>query len=260
MKKALAASVRPPVLLALSVTVVLAGCLAKPAQFDPLDPTAGGGAGGGPTETGAGGAAGSGRGGTKDGPGSAGTAGTGGFVCEPGSPCVVPGKPCIVGSTVCEGVSATCAETTRLQANGSPCGGDSVCLDGICSACKAGLECPLQGAPCKSGAIECGTGKPECNEGGNAPNGASCGSAMVCKEGTCMACQAGDSCLPANPCHEGTLDCAGGGAACTDSGRVKAAGSQCGVNKVCGPAGECVACVAGMACELQEEPCKTGRD
>ncbi len=74
-----------------------------------------------------------------------------------------------------------------------------------------------------------------------------------------MACQAGDSCLPANPCHEGTLDCAGGAAACTDSGRVKAAGSQCGVNKVCGSAGECVACVAGMACELPQEPCKTGK-
>jgi hypothetical protein len=267
-KNPAASPVSSSIMVLLASCLWSAGCLSKAPQYEePVNPNAAGGTGGA-LGMGSGGAPGSLR--SNDGPdpggagGTAGVPGTGGaagFSCEPASPCVVPGKPCVVGATVCEGTSATCAETTRLQANGSPCGLGNVCLDGICSTCQAGLECPLPSAnPCKLGSIECGTGRPECTEAGNAPNGTTCGQGMVCRDGACTACQAGDSCVPANPCHDGTLDCTGGPAStCKDSGQEKPAGSQCGANKVCGPTGECVACTAGMACELPDGPCKLGK-
>jgi hypothetical protein len=219
-------------------------------------PSSGGRGGGGALATGR-------AGGTsrdQDGPSATGGAGGAGFSCENSAPCALPGKPCVLGATQCEGPSATCVETPRNQANGSPCGtdGQSVCLDGVCSACRAGLECPVD-SPCKSGTIECGTGLPRCLETGNAPNGSSCGQGRVCREGVCAECRAGDGCLPSNPCHEGTLDCAAGAATCKDSGQAKAAGSLCGVNKVCSPLGECVACTSGMPCELGDQACKVGK-
>ena len=244
----------------LSMAAVLASsCLSTPPQYQ--EPPAGAAA-----ATGGGG--GSSRG--PDGPqtpspepGTPGTGGQGGspggFQCEPEAPCPVPGKPCLVGSTACSAGGATCLETTKLQANGTACGVDSACLDGVCAACKNGVDCPLADRPCKTGVIECGTGRPECTENGNAPNGTSCGSGQVCKDGACTACLAGDSCNPANPCHEGTLDCTGGNVTCKDSGRTKTAGTQCGSNKVCSPSGECVACVAGADCELPGEACKAGK-
>ena len=189
-----------------------------------------------------------------------GAGGVGPTACKSGDPCVIPGKPCLVGATACDGSGqATCTETTRPQANGSPCGGESVCLDGVCSGCKAGLECPIEGAPCRTGVIECASGKPECTEIGNAPNGATCGQGMVCKEGACTTCGAGDSCVPANLCHDGTLACTGGVAICNDSGTSRPPGGQCGANRVCSPTGECLACTAGMACDLPNEPCKIGK-
>jgi hypothetical protein len=247
-------------------TAAISSC-AKPNRFDPTEAMPG--STGSQPDTGANGGSvtpigGPGQPGTSsqatDGPmGSSPGGSPGVFTCSAGSPCQLPGKPCIVGATACQGAAATCTETPMFQANGSPCGGDSVCLDGQCSPCKQGLDCPLPDKPCKAGAIECGSGKPQCAESGNAPNGTSCGAAMVCKDGACAACQAGDSCIPANPCHQGTLDCAGGNATCKDAGTPKSAGSQCGSNKVCGSAGECVACTAGAACELPDDPCKTGK-
>ena len=189
------------------------------------------------------------------------------FTCVPGSDCVVPGKPCLVGSTACSATGeASCMETTKPQANGSPCGGDSVCLDGVCTTCPAGTECPIEGKQCRVGIIECASGKPECTEVGNAANGASCSQTgqapsqgTVCKDGSCVACNAGDQCVPANPCHQGTLACAGGVATCTDVGTSLPAGSACGTSKVCTASGECAACTAGMACDLPNEPCKLGK-
>jgi hypothetical protein len=212
--------------------------------------------------------------GPKDGPepldsgGSGGTGGGGGesdsgvpgaYTCDPGSPCAVVGKPCVVGATVCGVGGATCAETTKLQANGSPCGEGAVCLDGLCSPCKQSSECSIDSNPCFSAAIECSTGRPLCTESGFAPNGTNCGAGMVCREGACMACETGDSCQPANPCHEGTLDCTGGIASCRDNNRAKPAGDSCGPGKVCGASGQCIACNAGMECNLPNEPCRAGK-
>ena len=248
-----------PLLLLLVLPTVAGGCLSTPTKYDPELH--------GPLEAGVtntGGAGGRGS------PGTGGTAGkadgpkipVGAEGCTAQAPCTVLGQPCIVGTTICasDGTS-TCGETAKLQANGSSCGvGDSVCLDGVCSACKPGSECALESQPCRRGAIDCGSGRPECIDMGNAPNGTECGQGMVCKDGTCSLCAAGDSCVPSNPCHEGMLECAAGTASCRDTGRPKAAGSSCGTDRVCGANGVCVACSMGKACELPDEPCRAGRD
>jgi hypothetical protein len=143
-------------------------------------------------------------------------------------------------------------------ANGTACGADAVCSDGACMPCTRGASCPLEGKPCRSGAVECGGGKPECLETGNAPDGMNCGAGMVCQQGGCTTCMAGAGCVPMNPCHEGTLDCAGAAPVCNDAARNRTAGETCGNDKVCSSTGECVACKAGMACDLAD-PCKVGK-
>jgi hypothetical protein len=178
--------------------------------------------------------------------------------CLAGSRCLVPASPCLVGATTCTNGASGCTVTAVKQANGTACGMDSVCLDGACSACTAGTPCPLPGKPCRAGSIDCAGGRPECVEMGNAPAGQMCGSGMVCKDGSCAACAAGDPCVPANPCHEGTLDCTGGVSRCMDTGRPLGAGMECGPGKVCGPDGTCLACKAGTACD-SKDPCKTGK-
>ena len=80
--------------------------------------------------------------------------------------------------------------------------------------CTRGASCMLDGKPCRSGAIECGGGKPECIEIGNASDGASCGLGMVCQDGPAQL-QGRRRCVPMNPCHDGTLTCSGGAPAAT---------------------------------------------
>lgn len=245
-------SSRSPLLLLVIPAVSTAACWSSPAKYDPdlhgpLDgAVAGGGRGAGPIGV-AGGVSTDGA----NGP-------TGG--CVPQAPCTVPGKPCTVGTTVCaaDGTS-TCGETAKLHANGSVCGaGDSVCLDGVCSVCKPGAECPVESQLCKRGVIDCGSGKPTCMVSGNSPNGRECGQGMVCRDGDCAECAAGDACIPSNSCHEGILECGAGASSCRDTGRPSAAGSVCGPDKVCAATGECVVCSAGKTCDLPEL-CLAGR-
>ena len=250
----------PTRLWLLAAAVLAAGCYQV--RKDPPDggvnvvrPGGAGGSGG--NRGGSGGGGGRGAGGTEE-DGPQGPV-TDGFTCDPNAPCTLQDSPCLVGQTTCDNGMSGCKPTDKPQANGTACSDDSVCLDGVCSKCQRGIECPIPGNVCRVGAIECASGKPECLQVGNAPNGATCGEGQVCKDGTCSPCAAGDSCVPANPCHEGTLACAGAVASCTDTGMAKAPGSACGASKVCGATGECVACMAGMACDLPMEPCKTGK-
>ena len=64
-------------------------------------------------------------------------------------------------------------------------------------------------------------------------------------------------CRPTDPCHIGMAHCAGGALACQDTGAVRAVGTACGTDKVCDASGACVACAAGAACQLPNQPCKT---
>ena len=97
---------------------------------------------------------------------------------------------------------------------------------------------------------------PVCIESGNRANGTSCGTNMVCNNGTCATCSAGGACTPTNPCHMGTLTCTTGAPTCTDTGQNQADGTSCGTNLVC-KTGSCVSCTAGQACQ-PTNPCATG--
>jgi hypothetical protein len=207
-----------------------------------------GGSGGGSDSTGTGGAGPPGPANPADGP----------FRCEEGAPCAVPESPCLQGETTCGGATITCVKTNKPQANGTECGSNSVCLDGVCSPCSRGASCAIPDKPCRKGALECSSGKPQCEETGNAANGADCGAGMACQEGTCVACQAGAACVPTNPCHKGTLACTAGAPTCNDTGASLPPGTACATNRVCNAAGQCVDCVASAACDPGSS-CKTGK-
>jgi hypothetical protein len=178
--------------------------------------------------------------------------------CVAGTPCMVPSTPCLVGTTACSGGNATCIPGDKRQANGTSCGVDTVCLDGTCSKCAAGASCDLSAKPCRVGAIDCTGGRPECLEVGNAAAGISCGAGMVCRDGNCVACLAGDPCVPTNPCHQGMLDCSGSMSRCIDANRMIPAGESCGIGRVCGLDGTCVSCMAGTSCDTKD-PCIAGK-
>lgn len=148
--------------------------------------------------------------------------------CVPGEACI-PSNPCHEGQVVCSdgGVSA-CSDKQTVRANGTACDEGSVCHDGVCAACADGTSCTLTNSPCRSGTVDCSTGSAQCMASDNRPNGAACGSGLVCQEGECLACSTGQPCTPANPCHIGTLDCSSAAASCTDRAISVAVGTSCG--------------------------------
>ena len=177
--------------------------------------------------------------------------------CVAGGACV-PANPCRKGMFVCNEGAMTCMELTDMQANGTVCGTDMVCRGGSCGACTEGMACDVTGKPCRVGSIVCTTGAPVCTESDNKPNGTMCGTGMVCQVGTCATCQAGGACTPTNRCHTGTLVCSGAAPTCTDTNTNVTAGTACGTDMVCGSAGTCAACVAGMTCNVPGKPCSRG--
>src|SRR3954469_721311 len=104
--------------------------------------------------------------------------------CVAGGACV-PANPCHKGMFVClEGGAMSCMELTDLQANGTRCDMDKVCHDGSCDSCVQGMSCAVTGGPCRVASIVCATGAPVCTETDNKPDGAPCGTGMVCETGT----------------------------------------------------------------------------
>ena len=178
-------------------------------------------------------------------------------VCIPGGTCL-PANPCHQGESECrDGGGTTCRDTSRLQTNGTPCD-KGVCLDGMCQACAAGTMCDVANKPCRVGTIVCSTGAPVCTETDNKANGATCGSGLVCQEGACKPCVTGETCTPTNACHAGKLDCSASAPTCNDTGMGVPPGASCGPDKVCNPAGTCVACVAGAMCTVATNACRSG--
>ena len=196
---------------------------------------------------------------TRDGALGGSDASDGSVVCTVdggGLGCDLPDR-CHVGRVVCTGNQSTCHDTGEVQSDGISCGTGMVCSGGMCKSCAADTACPRVGQPCKQGTISCSTGLPVCLESGNAPEGAPCGTNLVCAAGTCVPCVAGGLCIPTNPCHDGTLTCAGA-PACADKGTSIKDGSGCGTNKVCFQ-GTCSDCLAGQSCPVAGKPCRTGK-
>jgi hypothetical protein len=175
--------------------------------------------------------------------------------CEAGLACVPDSEPCHSGEWVCS-PSPECGDTGDSVSNGTACGTDHVCNHGECTACTADAPC-TPSTPCKTGVVSCDTGASVCVESGNAPNGSSCGSNLVCSDGECEACSAGSACVPANPCHDGELSCNTGTPSCVDAGTNLSNGTSCGTNLVC-KNGSCVSCTEGNAC-TPSNPCHSGQ-
>jgi len=186
--------------------------------------------------------------------GRGGSGGTGG--CGVSGACR-PTNMCHVGQMICTAAGAeTCMDTGTAQANGIACGTNMVCNNGTCVPCTAGTACTTAN-PCKTAATVCTSGASVCTETGNKANGTSCGTNMVCQNGTCMVCQAGAACTPMNPCHLGMLACSTGAPVCTDRNVNAAAGTSCGTNMVCNASGVCGPCTVGSSCSVSGMPCKT---
>src|SRR5262249_20408781 len=151
-----------------------------------------------------------------------------------------PANACHAGTQSCS-PTITCADTGRNLANGTSCGTNMVCNNGTCGICTTGAACQPANK-CKTGATSCVTGVPVCGEIANVANGTSCGTNMVCNNGTCGVCTAGNTCTN-NPsvCRNGTTSCATGLMTCVD-GTNKPAGSACGTNLVCNGTGLCGDC------------------
>ncbi len=132
---------------------------------------------------------------------------------------------------------ASCVARTNLPA-GTSCGTHLVCNgSGTCGACTAGTAC-TPASPCHVGIISCAAGSPICVTAANSPNGASCGTDLVCNTGQCVACTPGLSCASTNNCKFGITSCTTGTTVCVDSAN-RPAGTACGVGRVCDGEGNC---------------------
>jgi len=173
--------------------------------------------------------------------------------CAAGSACT-PANACHVGVLDCS-AGPVCLDTGVPVTDGASCGLDAVCGGGTCNSCQPGAAC-VSANPCHTAALTCNTGFPVCTDTGPATNGTTCGSNLVCSEGACVGCVAGQSCTPTNACHAGTLSCTAG-PVCNDAGTPLTDGTSCGTNAVCG-AGACNACTVGADCPPPSgDPCHT---
>ena len=117
------------------------------------------------------------------------------MACTAGLSCT-PANPCHAGTQACSPRSRA-----RTRAGTSPTGrpaGRTWSATTACAAsCTAGASCQPSNH-CKTGATSCVTGVAVCAETGNIANGTACGTNLVCNNGMCVACTAGDACT-ANP-------------------------------------------------------------
>jgi sugar lactone lactonase YvrE len=156
-----------------------------------------------------------------------------------------------------DGVGDAC-DNCPLVAN--PDQKDSV-GDGVgdaCRSCVNGDPCRPTNA-CHTGRLRCTTAGAVCDDaGGMLDNGASCGTAMVCNNGACAPCQAGDSCQVG--CHVGAISCASGTAMCVDQSISSPDGASCaGDNQHVCSSGECVPCSQGTSCPYAPNKCHQGQ-
>jgi hypothetical protein len=185
-----------------------------------------------------------------------------GKVCDFGGECIAcnagaacePTTPCKLGKVDCSTGKVLCIESEDAP-NGKSCGPGVVCNNGKCVACREGALCTPDNK-CHTGTLSCMTGTPVCKDTGTpAANGTSCGTNLVCGNGTCVACTANVACAASDPCKVGKTTCASGASECRVTGNAPN-GKSCGNGRVCSN-GTCVDCNPNMVC--QPSPCRTGR-
>ena len=148
--------------------------------------------------------------------------------CQVGTSCQPAANGCHVGKiTACTGGIATCTDKGAAALAGTPCsaagGASGVCdSNGSCAACSTGAQCNPNGDSCQVGVQSCSTG-PHCTNPVDVHEGQTCGTGLVCHNGTCATCDSAS-------CYAGCCDSHGcvttaqtdtecgtgtGGAACT---------------------------------------------
>ncbi|MBN2196743.1 MAG: DUF1566 domain-containing protein, partial [Polyangiaceae bacterium] len=142
------------------------------------------------------------------------TGGTGGS-CTEGASCVIDSQPCRRGELVCL-PTPTCSATGELVPNGNECGSGRVCNNGACVQCSDGDACD-PGMACHTGFISCVSGTPECVVDATDEDGTSCGTDLVCNNGSCDPCEDNVACEHENPCQEGVTSCSTGVSVCEAS-------------------------------------------
>lgn len=179
--------------------------------------------------------------------------------CQTGAACT-PANACHQGHIECGSGLPLCVDDLTNAPDGTVCPGGSysVCGAGVCAPCARNTTCAFTN-PCHRGQIACDSGGPVCaDSGANIADGASCGSDQVCRNGACVACQAGVVCTPPNLCHQGRTSCGTGVPVCADTSAPAADGTNCGIGLVC-RSGACVICRQGAACSLAADSCRHGR-
>lgn len=163
-----------------------------------------------------------------------------GSVDATGAPCV-PANPCHTGAKTSSAASSLCVDTGGLLANGASCGTDLVCSGGTCVACTEGASCTPGASPCHTGILNCTNGTPTCvQQAAAGPNGSTCGPSLVCYQGSCVSCAAGNFCGTDRRCLESVIACDKGMPVCTQI-FVYPDGTYCDTNSLC-RAGSCVSC------------------
>jgi hypothetical protein len=134
-----------------------------------------------------------------------------GATCVSG--CFIDGTVYASGTADPDNACASCQpdpDTNGWSAvsNGVSCGSNEVCDSGSCVACTEGAAC-TPGNPCDTGATDCSTGSPVCEDtGSSVADGTACGSSGVCESGTCTACGGqGQICCAGSSCTEMPSSC-----------------------------------------------------
>lgn len=170
---------------------------------------------------------------------------------DAGPNCEGEGDPCTEGLAACE------EGVIRCGVDGPECVGAGPVTDGRECRASSGELCDAPEA-CDGVSVECPLDAP-------APDGTSCGDTMVCLDGSCVECTAGEACeVPDMPCARGRLRCTPDGAVCEvdDSDPFLPSGTTCreavglcDVADVCdGTSAECPALFveAGVTCRMGE--------
>jgi hypothetical protein len=163
-----------------------------------------------------------------------------GAVDATGAACT-PINPCHTGAKTSSAASSLCVDTGGLLPNGASCGTDVVCSGGTCVACTEGASCLPVSSPCHTGILDCSNGTPTCVvQAAAGPNGTTCGLNLVCNQGSCVSCAAGESCSTDQRCSVDEILCDTGVPICTRV-YVFPDGTFCDTNSVC-KAGKCQSC------------------
>jgi hypothetical protein len=182
------------------------------------------------------------------------------MVCQAGACTCNPGPDPVTcpSTSICDSAAITCGTNNTPQCThtaineGTSCGTGLTCQGGVC-ACSAGVDpavCPTDA--CNDNAVQCVGGTPSCLK--TPLTGNSCGTDMVCQDGTCT-CQPGPdpvNCPTLNACDSATMVCDTPTSAPRCVHTALGDGTSCGTN---------MACAAGVCtCQPGTSPGCTAQD